>query len=71
VQSFNNKQALLDCCFGEGTNAFASGLDCKITMYDLATQEEKQVGSHSEAVPCIRWSPDTRKWSSNKEREID
>lgn len=50
--------SVLDCCFsGDGAAAVSGGMDCQVTVSDVATRARTALGVHSRPVRCVVFSP--------------
>lgn len=57
--TYYHDKAVLDCAFSDLTHCFSGGLDFRLNMHDFTSQETINVGSHSDAIRCVSYSPDT------------
>lgn len=55
---YMHQYAVLDCCFYDSTKSFSGGLDRTLKMYDFASQTETTLGSHVDAIRCVRFCPE-------------
>ncbi|KAK3822950.1 MAG: mitotic checkpoint protein BUB3-like protein [Benniella sp.] len=56
IGKYNHEAAVLDCCFGEGMEAYSGGLDRTVRMHDFASGKDIVLGSHEDAVRAMAFS---------------
>ncbi|KAG0048703.1 mitotic spindle checkpoint protein Bub3 [Gryganskiella cystojenkinii] len=56
TSKYYHDAAVLDCCFGEGMEAYSGGLDRTVRMHDFATGKGTVLGSHDDAVRAMAYS---------------
>ncbi|KAF1800563.1 WD40-repeat-containing domain protein [Mucor lusitanicus] len=61
LQTFNTNAAILDCCFGDGNVVYFGGLDRKVKMINLDTNEESVIGEHDAPVSCVCYGAVTKR----------
>ncbi|KAJ7597621.1 WD40 repeat-like protein [Mycena floridula] len=54
---FDHRAAVLDCCFGDSTHGFSGGLDHSVRYFDLQSEKMQSLGSHTDSVSTIVYSP--------------
>lgn len=53
---FDNKAAVLDCCFGADDNTgFSCGLDRQLVALDFNTKQKSVLGAHDAPIKCVRY----------------
>ncbi|XP_071946802.1 mitotic checkpoint protein BUB3-like [Antedon mediterranea] len=55
---YSHSQAVLDCCFYDGTHTYSGGLDKQLKVFDVNTSSEITVGNHEGAIKCVEYCPD-------------
>jgi cell cycle arrest protein BUB3 len=55
--AYTHDTAVLDCCFTDMCHSFSGGLDSTLKMYDWQAQKETIVGTHTDAIKCVHYSP--------------
>ncbi|KAK4512800.1 uncharacterized protein ATC70_003507 [Mucor velutinosus] len=61
LQLFNTDSAILDCCFGDDNVVYFGGLDRKVKMINLDTNEESVIGKHDAPISCICYGSATKR----------
>lgn len=66
IGKYNHEAAVLDCCFGEGMEAYSGGLDRTVRMHDFASGKDIVLGSHDDAVRAMAFSTANSTWGEKK-----
>lgn len=56
--TFEQKSAVLDCCFTDATHGYAAGLERQLNGLDFNTGEQSTLGYHEAPIKCVEYCSD-------------